>query len=335
VTRFRGYLITQRSTVYGIGVTPTFLIARGGTSGRGSPERQIAKAILEHDQSQIEYDEIVRDMVGWIVRSRYFVGRAAISASLFFQLISLSAVAQAIPENAHVSGNIWYCDTGYKRVGNTCQKLNVPENARVSGNVWYCDTGYKRVGNTCQKLNVPEDAHVSGNVWYCDTGYKRVGNTCRKLNVPENAHISGNVWYCDTGYKRVRETCTEMTEQDKARQRLMLLTLETSSGEGCDAAYHRCVNECEDVSVLFDYERDDYHPIGNSDFASNCEDACQGGRNHCEDEEGDERCFEFKRACTIDCPTSVFDYDESDYLLLTDAEDTCEDACSAGKRACE
>jgi hypothetical protein len=277
VTRFRGYLITQRSTVYGIGVTPTFLIARGGTSGRGSPERQIAKAILEHDQSQIEYDEIVRDMVGWIVRSRYFVGRAAISASLFFQLISLSAVAQAIPENAHVSGNIWYCDTGYKRVGNTCQKLNVPE----------------------------------------------------------NAHVSGNVWYCDTGYKRVRETCTEMTEQDKARQRLMLLTLETSSGEGCDAAYHRCVNECEDVSVLFDYERDDYHPIGNSDFASNCDDACQGGRNHCEDEEGDERCFEFKRACTIDCPTSVFDYDESDYLLLTDAEDTCEDACSAGKRACE
>jgi hypothetical protein len=306
VTRFRGYLITQRSTVYGIGVTPTFLIAHGGTSGRGSPERQIAKAILEHDQSQIEYDEIVRDMVGWIVRSRYFVGRAAISASLFFQLISLSAVAQAIPENSHVSGN-----------------------------VWYCDTGYKRVGNTCQELNVPEDAHVSGNVWYCDTGYKRVGNTCQKLNVPENAHISGNVWYCDTGYKRVRETCTEMTEQDKARQRLMLLTLETSSGEGCDAAYHRCVNECEDVSVLFDYERDDYHPIGNSDFASNCEDACQGGRNHCEDEEGDERCFEFKRACTIDCPTSVFDYDESDYLLLTDAEDTCEDACSAGKRACE
>ena len=36
-------------------------------------------------------------------------------------------------------------------------QTNVPENAQVLGNAWYCNTGFKRVGGECQKLNVPEE----------------------------------------------------------------------------------------------------------------------------------------------------------------------------------
>ena len=32
----------------------------------------------------------------------------------------------------------WYCNDGYKKVGNSCEKLLVPPNAWVSGSNWYC-----------------------------------------------------------------------------------------------------------------------------------------------------------------------------------------------------
>lgn len=67
-----------------------------------------------------------------------------------FLLLTLSSLSYAIPENAHVLGNNWYCNDGYKKSGNQCLALSVPANAHVLGNNWYCDDGYKKIGNQCK-----------------------------------------------------------------------------------------------------------------------------------------------------------------------------------------
>ena len=107
------------------------------------------------------------------------------------------------------------------------------------------------------------------------------------------------------------------------------------SGEGCDAGYSKCVNSCMSETSYFDYESGDYRSLSNTDYASNCEDACRRGRNYCEDEDKDERCYEFRRACALDCPSDVFDYSSGEYKLITDVNSMCEDACRDGERACD
>ncbi len=111
------------------------------------------------------------------------------------------------PPNAWVSGSAWYCNEGYRKVGDSCEKLNVPANAWVSGSAWYCNEGYRKVGDSCEKLNVPANAWVSGSAWYCNEGYRKVGDSCEKLNVPANAWVSGSAWYCNEGYRKVGDKC--------------------------------------------------------------------------------------------------------------------------------
>ncbi|WP_336146861.1 peptidoglycan-binding domain-containing protein, partial [Alteromonas macleodii] len=95
-----------------------------------------------------------------------------------------------IPANAWVSGSNWFCNDGYRKVSNRCEKLSVPENAWVSGSSWFCNDGYRKVSNRCEKLSVPENAWVSGSSWFCNDGYRKVSNRCEKLSVPENAWVS-------------------------------------------------------------------------------------------------------------------------------------------------
>ena len=51
------------------------------------------------------------------------------------------------PENSFVQGGNWYCNNGYKKAGNECQKVINPENSFVQGDNWYCNNGYKKAGN--------------------------------------------------------------------------------------------------------------------------------------------------------------------------------------------
>ena len=60
-----------------------------------------------------------------------------------------SANRSGSPANSWVSGSVWYCNDGYRKVGDKCEKLNVPANAWVSGSVWYCNDGYRKAGDTC------------------------------------------------------------------------------------------------------------------------------------------------------------------------------------------
>lgn len=83
-----------------------------------------------------------------------------------------------IPANAWVYGSEWYCNDGYRKDGDRCQKLNVPANAWVYGSEWYCNDGYRKDGDRCEKLNVPANAWVYGSEWYCNDGYRKVGDRC-------------------------------------------------------------------------------------------------------------------------------------------------------------
>ena len=143
--------------------------------------------------------------------------------SLLVVLFSDVVIAGDVPANSHVIGNQWYCNSGYRREGNTCVKLAVPDNAWVQGNRWYCNSGYRREGNTCVKLAVPDNAWVQGNRWYCNSGHRREGNTCVKFAVPNNAFVFGSVWVCNQGYKKVGNACDKMTPQEVEQQRLHIL----------------------------------------------------------------------------------------------------------------
>ena len=64
----------------------------------------------------------------------------------------IEASKPEVPPNAYSYGNGWRCNSGYKKVGNRCQKIYAPANAYVSGSSWKCVTGYKKVGNRCEKI---------------------------------------------------------------------------------------------------------------------------------------------------------------------------------------
>ena len=108
-----------------------------------------------------------------------------------------------------------------------------------------------------------------------------------------------------------------------------------NSGDKCGAGYQKCVDTCGSESMYYDYDSGDYRPLAGTDYSSNCEDACRRGQRYCEDESKDEQCYEFKRACRNDCPSSIFDYSSSEFKLLTDVNSKCEDACRAGESACD
>ena len=132
------------------------------------------------------------------------------------------------------------------------------------------------------------------------------------------------------GVKKIEQLTPEELQEVLIIHRIM-----SGSGEGCGAGYSKCVDSCESETSYFDYESGDYRSLSNTDYASNCKDACRRGRNYCEDEDKDERCYEFKRACARDCPSDVFDYSSGEYKLITDVDSICEDACRDGERACD
>jgi hypothetical protein len=124
-----------------------------------------------------------------------------------FKKVGNQCEALAVPDNAFVSGSNWYCKEGFRKVGNECEALVVPRNAFVSGSNWYCKEGFRKVGNQCEALVVPDNAFVSGSNWYCKEGFRKVGNECEVLVVPQNAFVSGSNWYCKEGFRKVGSQC--------------------------------------------------------------------------------------------------------------------------------
>lgn len=117
------------------------------------------------------------------------------------------------PANSWVHGSEWYCNDGYRKVGNECVKIKVPANAWVHGSEWYCNDGYRKVGNECVNINAPANSWVHGSEWYCNDGYRKSGNECVKIKVPANAWVHGSEWYCNDGYKKVGDKCVSIFGQ--------------------------------------------------------------------------------------------------------------------------
>lgn len=111
------------------------------------------------------------------------------------------------PPNSYVYGSTWYCNSGYKKAGDECQKIYNPPNSYIYGSSWYCNSGYKKIENSCEKIENPPNSYVWGSNWYCNSGYKKVGDSCDKINNPSNSYVWGSNWYCNSGYVRSGQTC--------------------------------------------------------------------------------------------------------------------------------
>lgn len=120
------------------------------------------------------------DTPTYITDPDYYVGKALYDSGSAPSIYSPSKKEAKVtaPANSWVYGSTWYCNDGYKQVGNSCEKVLAPANSWVYGSNWYCNDGYRQNGNTCEKVVAPANSWVYGSNWYCDDGYKQVGNKC-------------------------------------------------------------------------------------------------------------------------------------------------------------
>jgi hypothetical protein len=129
---------------------------------------------------------------------------------------------------------------------------------------------------------------------------------------------------------RERAEREEVAEREERRREELARTLE----EACRRAESECESECRTASIHDDEGRSLWHTT----FEDECEDACETGRHGCEREEddGNDACDSFGDDCEGDCPTSILDWETSNYLYSyeTNADDECEDACDDGRDAC-
>ena len=95
-----------------------------------------------------------------------------------------------------------------------------PANSTYIGDgYWYCDNGYKKTGNQCEKIYVPPNAGAVGGNWYCDMGYAKNEETCKEYYVPSDARITINSWSCNAGYKVEKYNCVLMSDKEKRMRR--------------------------------------------------------------------------------------------------------------------
>lgn len=140
------------------------------------------------------------------------------------------------PPNSYVFGSNWYCNSGFEKVNNECQKIYNPPNSYVFGSNWYCNSGYKKVGDTCEKILNPPNSYVFGSNWYCNSGFKKVGNQCQKIINPPNSYVFGSNWYCNSGYNKVGSTCEKINNPPNSYV--------FGSGWYCNYGYYRVGNNC-------------------------------------------------------------------------------------------
>jgi len=114
------------------------------------------------------------------------------------------------PANSWVSGSTWYCNDGYRKIGDRCEAFKVPANSWVSGSTWYCNDGYRKIGDRCEAFKTPANSWVSGSTWYCNDGYRKVGDKCEAFEAPANSWVSGSTWYCNDGYRKVGDKCVSV-----------------------------------------------------------------------------------------------------------------------------
>ena len=141
-----------------------------------------------------------------------------------------TCVEVAVPSGGYLdaSGQQWKCLRGFRKVGKTCEEIELPDHSYLSedtyGSDWDCDRGYEANGNKCVAVVVPENAYLNskgyGAPWTCERGYIEADRKCEAVIIPQNAYFYdvsyGSGWKCDRGYEAVSENCAEIILPENA-----------------------------------------------------------------------------------------------------------------------
>lgn len=189
--------------------------------------------------------------------------------SLESERISLQKSASS--ENKYLIGSQWFCNNGYKVVGDSCQKIFIPENAYAIGSQWFCNYGFKKAGETCQKDpmgGVPGAllSTFSSELEYCEDAVRK----CR-------SYCGYDVYDYDSG-EYLYSTDADSNCEDSCKRGLRACEDEYDRSNGCWEFKRKCQSECSDE--VYDYDSGEY--IYNTDAQGQCEDACHSGYRWCE-----------------------------------------------------
>ena len=165
-----------------------------------------------------------------------------------------------IPPNAELdfTGHGWVCMRGFQLLHSKCVPVVVPENAELdfTGHGWVCKRGFRLFNGKCIPVELPENAELdfTGHAWVCKRGYHLSEGKCKPVVVPPNAEIdfTGHNWVCRPGFKKVHNQCIPMTSEELKQQLKFYEQIQKKRiyiHDKCDAAYKRCISECEDVSL--------------------------------------------------------------------------------------
>ena len=112
-----------------------------------------------------------------------------------------------VPSNATLNyfGTGWYCNDGYKQVGNSCELVVCGANQTRYGTSCYCKDGYKMnyTTNQCELVICGANQYRWGTSCYCKDGYKMnyTTNQCELVVCGPNQYRWGTNCYCNDGYK--------------------------------------------------------------------------------------------------------------------------------------
>lgn len=196
------------------------------------------------------------------------------TCGVFEQKVSDECIKFSVPSNAHLtySGNSWdcnrgfkrtsdresceeivipsdaqanyigsfNCNSGYRKLGNECQRVQKPENSQFfqNGADFYCTKGYQKSEDlkSCQKIKIPENAFADDSSlkgWNCYSGYLKEGDQCRKFDLPEHGFWFMNYWGCEPGFKKNfnPKSCDKISIPENAH------ATQTFDGWACNSGY--------------------------------------------------------------------------------------------------
>jgi hypothetical protein len=195
---------------------------------------------------------------------------------LLFTFLLISSDLFAGPPHSISIGNEWMCENGYKKVGNSCEKIFVPKYGVAVGDTWMCQNGYKKVGNSCEEISIPKHAVAIGDTWQCEPAFKRSENECIEKSYDELVQTINNLVIravstpCDDFERSCKANCNSEECENACEDGKSECEYEFSRAvsNACNDARSSCVSKCG--------------WINNSKAQASCETACSSGESSCD-----------------------------------------------------
>ena len=134
----------------------------------------------------------------------------------------------SIPENSHVFGSSWICNTNFYKSGSKCRKVPANAYSNYNSNEWFCKSNYYKNRSHTSCLSVPKNATKWSNDlgFTCKSDFSKstsglncIANpststtkTAPKISIPNNARKVSNEridgewitsgWVCNKNYYR-------------------------------------------------------------------------------------------------------------------------------------